>query len=165
MHRLAPTTLLALPLLVAPLAAQDHPLVGAWTVSYTGGMRMQNGAPTPIPVTGTLTFTVQGDSLVGTLALDPIEGIPARAPSRMAARIAEGAVTFVQRSTATVTINGESREATGVSTWTLSANGDALTGTVQRRLEGLDDVQLPDQPAQQVTGKRVTPTPAPAPAA
>jgi hypothetical protein len=155
MHRLAPTTLLvSLPLFALPVAAQEHALVGAWTISYTAGMRMSGGTPTPITATGTLSFVVQGDSLVGTLVTDPIEGAPPRPPSRMAARHAAGEVTFVQRSPAQVNMNGEVREATGVSTWVLRADGDALQGTVQRRLEGLEGVQLPDQPAQPVTGRR-----------
>jgi hypothetical protein len=154
MHRLARTTLLALPLMAAPIAAQDHALVGTWTISYPAGMRMTNGAPTPITATGTLTFVVQGDSLVGTLVTDPIEGAPARPPSRMAARTAAGEMTFVQRSPAQVNMNGEVREATGVSTWTLRVAGDALSGTVARRIEGLEGVQLPEQPAQPVTGQR-----------
>lgn len=154
MHRLARTTLLLLPLLAAPLAAQDHPLVGNWTISFTAGMRMENGAATPITATGTLAFAAQGDSLIGTLTTDSIAGQPRRPPSRMAARTVAGEMTFVLRSPARINMNGEVREATGVSTWVLLANGDALTGTVQRRIEGLDDVQLPDQPTQPVTGKR-----------
>jgi hypothetical protein len=154
MHRLAPTTLLMIPLLVAPVEAQNHPLVGSWTISYPAGMRMENGTATPLTGTGTLVLVVQGDSLVGTLTPDPLEDRPARPPSRMAARTAAGEMTFVQRSQAQVDMNGETREATSVSTWVLRADGDALTGTVQRRLEGLEGVQMPNQPAQPVTGRR-----------
>jgi hypothetical protein len=150
------TALLATVFLASPLAlsAQSHPLVGEWKLAMVVGGRMENGTVTPINGTGTLTVSVVGDSLVANLATDPIEGRPTRPPARMAALNKSGDLVFVSRSTATLNINGEAREGTGVSTYTLKVNGDNLEGTVQRRIEGVEGVQLPDQPAQPLTGKR-----------
>lgn len=52
---------------------------------------------------------------------------------------------------ARLNMNGEERIATAISTWTLSAEGDALRGTLERRIDGMD---LPVPPAQPVTGTR-----------
>jgi hypothetical protein len=150
------TALLCTTLFVAPIAlhAQSHPLVGEWQLAMVVGGRMENGTMTPINGTGSLSVSVIGDSLVANLTTDPVEGRPARPPVRMAAPNRSGDVVFVSRSQAQINMNGETREAIGVSTYTLKVNGDALEGTVQRAIEGLDNVQLPPQPPQPVTGKR-----------
>ena len=150
------TALLATTLFAAPLAlaAQSNALVGSWSVSYAAGMRNENGVATPITGTGTLDVVQQGDSLVATLTPNPIEGQPTRPPMRMATRTPTGDVTFVTRGSATLNLNGESRQATSVSTYVLRANGDTLEGTIERRLEGVDDLPLAPQPAQPVTGTR-----------
>jgi hypothetical protein len=142
----------ALALSVAgPAAAQTNPIVGSWNVSYVAGTRMENGAATNITATGKLIVQVQGDSLIARLIPDPIEGT-ARPESRMAAQAGAGKVVFVQRGVARVNINGEQKDVTSISTWTLSANGDALEGTLERRLEGMD---TPSRGPLPVTGTRV----------
>ena len=153
MHR---TALLATVFLASPLAlsAQAHPLVGSWSVSFVAGGRVENGTHTPIQGTGTLTVESVGDSLVANLVTNPIEGLPPRPPVRMVTARTTGDVVFVTRSPARLNLNGETREATGVSTWTLKVNGDELVGTTTRSLEGADDVQMPAQPPQPVTGVR-----------
>lgn len=150
------TALLATLFLTPPLAlaAQSHALVGSWSITYPAGIRHENGVATPITGTGTLDVVQQGDSLVATLTPNPIEGQPLRPPMRMAARTPTGEVTFVTRGSATLNLNGESRQATSVSTYVLRANGDTLEGTIERRLEGVDDLPLAPQPAQPVTGVR-----------
>ena len=132
------------------LEAQQSALVGTWQVSYTAGMMMQDGVQTPLMATGTLTIAAEGDSLVGTLVSDPSEHMPARPPARLAAGKAPGAA-FVSRTKATINVNGNERETTAVSTWKLSAQGDNLSGTVERSLEDMDVAALP---ASNVTGTR-----------
>lgn len=153
------TALLATVFLASPLAlvAQSHPIVGEWKLSLIVGGRVENGTHTPINGTATLTVNTTGDSLVATLQVDPVEGQPARPASRMAAPVKTGDVVFVSRSTATVNINGESREGTGVSTYTFKVNGDALEGTVTRSLEGIEGIELPPQAPSTVTGIRAKP--------
>lgn len=130
---------------------QQPALVGVWRISYQAGMRLENGAATPLMATGTLTVAVKGDSLIGTLVTDPAQGFPRRPPTRLAAAAGAGAVVFVSRSRATLNINGERTAATALSTWRLRARGDTLSGTVARRLEGVD---VPPQEPGPVTGRR-----------
>ena len=73
-----PVLLAAFLLLPGALAAQSHPLIGTWDVNVPAGMRMENGEATPVMAKGTLVFSVAGDSLIGMLKTDPIEGQPAR---------------------------------------------------------------------------------------
>ncbi len=141
-------------LVLAPLAAhaQSHALAGKWTIEYAGGMRIENDTPTPIMAKALLTITVAGDSLIATLAMEPNPNLPPRPESRFAAlKVAGNEIVFTQRSEARLNMNGEEQLATAVSTWTLKADGDALTGTLGRRIEGMD---LPMPPAQPVTGQR-----------
>jgi hypothetical protein len=154
------TTLMSAALLIFPLAlsAQSHPLVGEWKVDLVVGGRMGNGgAVEPLRGTGTLTVQAVGDSLVATMAIDSVAGRPMRPPTRMATALKAGEVIFVSRGTATLSMNGESREAVSVSTYTFRVNGDALDGTMARALEGVEGVQLPAQPPQPVTGVRKKP--------
>ena len=67
-------------------------------------------------------------------------------------RASAGKVFFIQRGMARVNLNGEEKEVTSISTWTLVAKGDALEGTVERRLEGMD---APSRGPQPVTGTRL----------
>lgn len=135
-----------------PAAAQSHPLVGTWNLRYAAGTRIENGTPTVIHGTGKLMVQLQGDSLIARLIPDPIDGGPGRPEWRMAARTGAGPVVFIQRGVARVNLNGEEKQATSISTWTLDAKGDALEGTVERRLEGME---TPTRGPQPVTGTRV----------
>ena len=64
------------------LQAQQLPLVGVWRISYTGGMRIEDGMATPIMATGTLTIEAKADSLVATPGHRTGPGLPARPPVR-----------------------------------------------------------------------------------
>lgn len=150
MSRLA--LLLALALAPVPLAAQAHPLVGEWSVTLAVGMRMENDAETPIMATGTMSVVAQGDSLIATTKMPAPAGRPARPPSRMAAKAGPGAVTFVLTSQASINMNGEMSTRTSVSTFVLTANGNAMTGTMARTVEGMDMAPAPTP----VTGTRIT---------
>ncbi len=48
-------------------------------------------------------------------------------------------------------MNGVEREAISISTWVLTATGDSVSGTVQRRLEGM---AMGPQPPGSLTGTR-----------
>lgn len=133
------------------LLAQPHPLVGAWKINFVGGMRIENGTPTPVKLTGTLTVEAKGDSLIATLVADPTGGA-SRPPTRLAAKSVSGDVTFVSRSQVTLNMNGAEQRATSVATWKLGAVNDKLEGTVDRKLEGVDAPAIGPQP---VTGTRV----------
>ena len=131
-------TLVLTPLCSFVLHSQQSPLVGTWQVSYTAGMRIENGMRTLIEATGALTIAAEGDSLVATLVTDPSPDMPARPPARMAGKSTAGGAVFHSRSKATINTNGEEREATSVNSWTLTARGDSLSGTVERSIEGFD---------------------------
>ena len=140
----------ALALAASSLQAQQHPLVGSWQVSFLAGMSIENGVETPIIGTGTLTIEAQGDSLIGTLVRDLIPEIGERPPARLAG-VADGeVVTLISATTANLTVNGASQTAPVVSTWKLTAKGDALEGTVARTIEGFDEMARPTA----VTGTR-----------
>jgi hypothetical protein len=151
MSRFAMPLALALALTSAPLHAQAHPLVGDWSVTLAVGMRLENDVETPIMQTGTMNVSSKGDSLIATVTMQPMEGRPARPPSRMATTTATGPLVFVLTSQATININGESSTKVATSTFTLSANADQLTGTLVRTIEGMDVAATP----QPVTGSRV----------
>ena len=119
--------------------AQAHPLVGRWSMELAVGMRMENGEHTPVMGTGILVLAAQGDSLVGTLAIAPPEGQPARPPARMAAKLVDGDVIFVVRGQSRINQNGEESVVETITTWKLSAKGEALAGSLERQLVGFED--------------------------
>jgi len=151
MVRLAATALF---FAASSLAAQQSPLVGTWKVVYPAGRTIDNGIETQIVATGSLVVVSTGDSLIGTLTVQPSAEVPARPPARMAARAGAGPATFVAQTKATININGNERETTAVSTWVLVAKGDSLSGTVSRRLEGMEGYS---SGAEEVVGSRVSP--------
>jgi hypothetical protein len=131
--------------------AQNNPIVGSWKVTFAAGARIENGTPTTINGTGTLIVQPQGDSLVARLIPDPIQGA-ARPESRLTAASGAGKVVFTSKGKAQVNANGDVKEVTSISTWILSATGDALTGTVERKIEGMD---APSPGPQPVRGTRI----------
>ncbi len=158
LHRALPSLaallLAAAPLLVSTRAeAQSSALIGTWAIEYAGGMRIENDMPTPIMVKATLTIAEVGDSLVATLKVDPNSPVGPRPDARFAIRKVPGnAATFVQTGQARMNANGEESTVTSISTWDLKADGAALSGTLARRLEGVD---MPNAGPQPVTGKRM----------
>lgn len=139
----------------SPLAAQAQsiPLAGKWTIEYAGGMRIENDTQTPIMAKALLTISVVGDSLVATLLMEPNPNLPPRPESRFAAlKVAGNEVVFTQRSEARLNMNGEEHLATAISTWTLKADGDTMSGTLGRRIDGMD---VPMPAPQPVTGTKL----------
>ncbi len=138
---------LILPALSTPSLAQSHPLVGKWEVEYAGGMRMENGTPTPLQVKATMTVTETADSLIVAVVVATNPELGPRPPFRLAAAKPVGTpATFLQTSQATINANGEERAATSITTWKLQADGSTLTGTLARRLEGFDMPPMPESP-------------------
>ena len=135
------------------LAAQAPSITGSWQLSYPAGVRNENGNITVLHGTGVLTVVAQGDSLIGTLAADPNPEFTPRPAARLAGTAAAGEATFVSHSEATLSMNGDERTATVVSTWKFKVQGDSLVGTVERKLEGYD-IEGGSQPPQPVTGVR-----------
>ena len=135
------------------LAAQAPSITGSWQLSYPAGVRNENGNITVLHGTGVLTVVAQGDSLIGTLAADPNPEFTPRPASRLAGKATAGEATFVSHSEATLSMNGDERTATVVSTWKFKVQGDSLVGTVERKLEGFD-IEGGSQPPQPVTGVR-----------
>jgi hypothetical protein len=100
---------------------------------------------------GTLTILSSGDSLLGKLETDPIPDEQPRPTLHLAGKPAGGSVSLVARSVATLNLGGNLREAVSISTWALKATGDSLTGTLDRRMEGMN---LPTGGPQPVKGSR-----------
>lgn len=136
---------------VAPLAAQAHPLAGRWQVDYERGKRIENGEVTVIRGTATLTLELRGDSLVGTLVRPATPEQPAPEPQRFAGKAAASGATFVVKTVATNNDNGEVTTREAVMTWTLTANGDVLEGTLLFAVPSMD---VPAEPTP-VSGKRM----------
>lgn len=129
--------ILVAPLLVGNSLCAQTPEVGVWKLTYPAGTRIENGVPSLLMGTGTLRIEVHGDSLIGELVTDPLPEAPDRPPARLAGVFGTSPVVLVSRTSGTLTINGEERPITAISTWRLAVQGDSLWGTVSRKLEGL----------------------------
>lgn len=148
------TFLFGVALIGAPLAAQQKSaLVGNWKLSYPGGARFENGVMTPIAATGLLTIQLQGDSLVGLLVTEPVEGQPTRPPLHLSGLNKGDSSVFVSKSSGMVNINGEQHPVTSTTTWILAAHGEKLEGSLDRKIAGLD-APAPSQGPQKLTGTR-----------
>ncbi len=152
MTRLA--TLLLACSVAAPLTAQAHPLEGKWNLEYPAGARVGPNGTEAIMGKAAFEVVAKGDSLIATLTPGSVEGQPARPPSRLAAIKRAGEVTFSVTSKSQMHFNGEQRDVTVRSTWILTANGDALSGTVSRLFEGAEDLPIPQNEPQPVSGTR-----------
>ena len=135
-----------------PLAAQSHPLAGRWQIDYERGKRIENDEVTVIRGTATLTLELRGDSLVGTLVRPASAEQPAPEPQRFAAKPTATGAVFVVKTVATNNDNGEITTREAVMTWTLTANGDVLEGTLLFAVPSMD---FPAEPTA-VQGKRTT---------
>jgi hypothetical protein len=149
-HHVLPFLLLLI--LPGVLTAQSHPLAGDWRISIPVGATIENGVATQILANGSVSLGVEGDSLIGTLKTEPPPGYPARPPARLAAGVAAVPSVFVVNSQATIDINGEASTRKVTSTYTMTAKGDELEGTIAREIEGGD---LPKVEPQTFRGKRV----------
>jgi hypothetical protein len=133
------------------LGAQAHPLAGRWEVDYERGKRIENGEVTVIRGAATLTLELRGDSLVGTLVRPATPEQPAPDSLRFAGKATAGGAVFAVKTVAMNNDNGEITSREAVMTWTLSATGDALEGTLLFSVTGMD---FPAEPTP-VKGTRV----------
>ena len=143
----------ALSVAVAPIQAQSNSLLGKWTIAYARGMSVENGVSTPVMGTGTLTIVQDADSLLGTIDGSPRPDGTMAPATKLGGRLTNGSAVLISRSKAKVNRNGEISEIDMTVTWTLSAAGDALNGTLLRKV-GVDG-PLADAPASPVKGTRV----------
>lgn len=134
----------------AAYAQTPNALVGKWTIEYERGRRVENGESTAIMGTGELTIAQSGDSLVATLVSSarPDGSVPP--PASFGGRAKGEDVVFVQHQKVQINVNGESSEQPITLTWTLRADGDALSGTLARDLPMMPE-PVPPAP---VKGKR-----------
>ena len=111
---------------------------------------MENDNVTSVMGKAVLTIRQQGDSLIAVLDAPPRDdGTPTPQQTIGGHDGAEGAV-FVAKSQAKVNINGEMSSVDMIVTWTLKANGDALSGTVFCEMLGGPATLVPTP----VTGSR-----------
>ncbi len=149
--RLAATAV-AVAVAAPALSAQSHPLAGRWEIDYERGKHIENGEVTVIRGTATLTLELRGDSLVGTLVRPTSAEQAAPEPQRFAAKPTATGAIFVVKTVATNNDNGEITTREAVMTWSLTANGDVLEGTLVFAVPSMD---FPAEPTK-VTGKRTT---------
>jgi hypothetical protein len=137
------------------MPSAPHPLIGTWKVTYPWHIEVVNGVVTPTMEIGKLTVEARGDSLVATLITDASPQFARRRLLHFAALAGSNAsTTFVMRDLVTMNMGGAEQQATAVSTWILSPAGDQLTGSLERRLEG---VNMRAYGPQRLTGSRVRP--------
>jgi hypothetical protein len=153
-HTILAAAVLALP---TQLPAQSSPAVGTWNLEWELGRSMMMGggstsSSSAILAKGTMQVVVSGDSLIATVTTTSrSDGLPStRPPFTMGGRANGKGYVFTQISEATLNMNGEERKQRSVGTWTIEINGNQLTGTVSRSIEGLE-IELPTTP---VTGTR-----------
>lgn len=122
----------------APLQAQSTaPIVGKWAIDYERGRRVENDVVTPVMAKGTITIAVDGDSLIATLDQGPRpDGTPTPA-AKLGGRISNGSAVFLQSQQVRMNMNGEEHVQTIKVTWTLKADGDALSGTMAREMPNM----------------------------
>jgi hypothetical protein len=140
-------------LFAAPIhSEQPHPLVGVWRITYPWHLELVNGVVKPTMETGRLTVEARGDSLIATLDAEPA----GQGRSRRLSTSSGGAPpVFVMRDLVTVDMQGERREATAVGTWVFRVNGDALGGSLERRIELEGRSGRTSHGPQSLTGVRV----------
>jgi hypothetical protein len=149
MTRLALLAVLALPITAS---AQTHPLVGKWDLKLPPTKVLQNGVPVDVTPTGMLTFTIEGDSMIGVLKIVNGGGVADRPPVRLAAKVTPGRVTFYDRREAKLMAAGDERTATAVTTYEFEATVDALKGSASVAIEGMN--AQPQGGAKVFTGTR-----------
>lgn len=137
--KLVRAVLVALVTLVATTAAaQSSALAGKWDIEYQRGVRNENGEVTAEMGKATLTLEQRGDSLVGEFVPFTPDGKPGTKKTAFAAKASGASAVFVTTAEARLNMNGEERTVKSILTWSLAANGDTLTGSMKRELDGFD---------------------------
>ena len=148
----ATAVLLAMSSVATSLPAQAAPpVLGAWEIEYARGQRVGPDGTENIMAKGKMTIVQSGDSLIATLELPPRpDGTPTPAAT-VGGRLNGGNAVFVQKQKVTLNINGETQQADAIVTWTLTAAGDALTGSIAREVPMMGNMATPSP----VTGMRL----------
>jgi hypothetical protein len=109
-------------------------MVGKWSIEFERGRQVENGVVTPIMGRGTLVVQQSGGVFTATLDAGPRpDGTPAP-PVTMQGALRGSDVVFEQKGRARLDVNGEVKEVEVTTTWSLHADGDALSGTMTRAL-------------------------------
>jgi hypothetical protein len=137
------------------LQAQAAPtVVGRWSIEWELGRIVENDDVRTIKAAGTLTITESGDSLIATIDVrSRSDNAPLPRPSTIGGRRTADGATFVQLQQVRMNMNGEEHVRQAKVTWTVRAKGDALTGEMQREIEG---ATLAGPAASAVSGTRLT---------
>ncbi len=133
------------------LAAQSPLIVGSWNIEYERGRRVENDVVTPVMGKGVLTVTSHSDSLVAVLTSGPTPSGATPPPMTFSGRLTPAGALFVQKQQSRVVMNDEQRVVDVTVTWTLSANGDTLSGTLLREAPMLPEAAQPTP----VSGSRI----------
>ena len=136
---------------MAQVSSKADAVVGAWDIEYARGQRVENGEVTNMMAKGRIVIAISGDSLVATLDQPPRPDGSAVPRAVLGGRIVDGKATFVQKQTAQINLNGDVQSRTVMVTWSMTAAGDTLTGTVDRNMPGMEMMKVDPAP---LTGTR-----------
>jgi putative sterol carrier protein len=129
---------------IAAAPQSKHPLAGKWNIEYERGRRMTDGESQSIMGKALLEITVKGDSLVGTLTMEPAaEGRSAPPPQALAGTGSGNAASLKSTAESRINMNGEERVVNITMTWDLKADGDNLTGSMARAMAGMAAAMTP----------------------
>jgi hypothetical protein len=132
-------------------AAQSAPsvsaLLGRWNAEWELGRVVENDVVTPVMANGLITVESRGDSVVATILVTKrSDGRPAptNAITLTGKATARGAE-FMQKQTVRLNMNGEEQTREVTVTWTLSANGDQLSGSMLREMPFVSETPAPSE--------------------
>ncbi|HSJ09456.1 MAG TPA: hypothetical protein VK928_06060 [Longimicrobiales bacterium] len=148
-------TIAGMLLVPAAAASAQQQVAGTYTWEMPTRIRNDGGAVSSnANAVVKLVLDVRGDSVFGTYTMTPPAGSDAPPPQAREVRgtLNGNKVLFSMAMQGRVNINGEERAINSTSTYTLTIDGDVITGTI--------DVQTPDMPMtvpiRTFTGKRVS---------
>jgi hypothetical protein len=130
-------------------SAQIHPLVGQWNVSVETLVPPREGSASTINRKGMLAVHLAGDSLIATMTLEPVDGMPTPSAQRLAAARRDGKVVFVKSAEASLSGQRDRLARTATVTYTFDVHGDTLAGSMSITVPG-----IPEIPARAISGTR-----------
>ncbi len=137
------------------VAIQPSPIAGQWTIEWELGRRVENGDVQLIRATGVMTVKPAGDSLVATIDMKSrSDGRPVTPPLTIGGKATAAGAVLSQIQQLRFNVNGDERGVDVKVTWTLTANGDALSGEIVRDMPA-EMVPVGPMPPATITGTRV----------
>ncbi|MEQ1690929.1 MAG: hypothetical protein ABMA00_06570 [Gemmatimonas sp.] len=127
-------------------------VVGKWEIEYARGQRVENDVVTNIMAKGTITISQSGDSLLATLEQPPRPDGTPTPTATLSGRITSGQAVLVQKQTVQLNMDGQMHSAEAITTWTLQATGDAMTGSIAREIPSMP---MPPRDPSPVKGTRI----------